>query len=65
MSIHAIASEALDSKILTAQQEHEIALLLRQGCCSQRDRSALNSLVTALRQNQVRYADPLAISPLE
>ena len=61
MSIHEIASQALDSKTLTAQQEHEIAMLLRQGCCTALDRSTLSSLFDALRQNRVRYANPQSI----
>ena len=64
MSIQTIASKALEQKVLTAQQEHEIALLLRKGDCSPQDRCMLNSLVMALRQNQVRYANPLAIGPV-
>ncbi|MEL7083950.1 MAG: hypothetical protein AAF268_10295 [Cyanobacteria bacterium P01_A01_bin.3] len=64
MSIQTIASTALERKVLTAQQEHDIALLLRQGDCSPQDRQMLNNLITALRCNQVRYANPLAIGPL-
>ena len=64
MSIHTIASKALERKVITAQEEHEIASLLRKGDCSPQDRCMLNDLVVALRQNQVRYANPFAIGPL-
>jgi hypothetical protein len=56
LTIRSILTRALTTRVLTAQQEHCIALLLHRNACTQADLQALDALMAALRSDRVRYA---------